>query len=744
MSKQGNNSFDPFNAKVIHRATSQSKTSDTSDDSPALETAQAMMQGLVEGAVPFKPQVFAAGEALAGGNLSDLEGLLSRYREAEEKNRLSYEKLMEEHPIAGRVGEVAGMFLDPVAPILARGVVGVGGKLIKPLMGLSEEEKALDLALKTNKADEIAAALERLNLKEKSSSGMSAIAKEASTGAILGGMYSASRSKGHLGGEGEEGLSGDIIEGAKSGAIVGGALGSLGEGFSRYFGKKSKSADIVRAVAGKELESGERLGVPVALEEGALAGKTFGPLEGPQLVYKDVKEKAKELSDRAVEALEQRKKEFNEVFDNVKNKLINKNASMADNLSLEKKIINAQGRAIDRAEKRKGRPLSQREIKDAHNLAAMNVVVPVLKQEYPELYELYDYAITNPEFSQIFRSLDKTFIPDLITGRPLTFSQLYNVQKRLKIRANELADEFKLTETQRDMLFGRGDYEGSGILYNQIADGVQESGLLEKALERLVPDVEKYRASIRDYGAGPIEAIINRNPDIAAQPVKAHEMPKEKIRQILEQEIGKFIETAGGTTSYALQSSENLNDLYRLLLKAEAHNVPPEKLKQVAQNVLDLKNRVTESSQNMAALVGTSGVNQAQGHSTVGDLTQAFTGPAKMFEGLTSLQIGRMAGKAKAIPKKIPVLKQGIQLRDASIDQLKEWAQKLSSSDQAWKANLGKSAMQGLEENPVYKGVFLNQIAQHPELRSMINSMLPGSEEEQNKSFNPYRGKKVK
>jgi len=637
---------------------------------------------------------------------------------------------------------VAGMFLDPVAPILARGVVGVGGKLIKPLMGLSEEEKALDLALKTNKADEIAAALERLNLKEKSSSGMSAIAKEASTGAILGGMYSASRSKGHLGGEGEEGLSGDIIEGAKSGAIVGGALGSLGEGFSRYFGKKSKSADIVRAVAGKELESGERLGVPVALEEGALAGKTFGPLEGPQLVYKDVKEKAKELSDRAVEALEQRKKEFSEVFDNVKDKTINELASVG-NLSLEKKITNAQGNAIKSAEKN-GVALTQRKIKEIQNKEAMKIVLPLLKQQYPELFQLYNYAITNPEFSQIFRSLDKTFIPDLITGKPLSFSQLYNVQKRLKIRANELADEFKLSETQRDMLFGRGDFEGSGILYNQIADGVQESGLLEKALERLVPDVEKYRASIRDYGAGPIEAIINRNPDIAAQPVKAHEMPKEKIRQILEQEIGKFIETAGGTTSYALQSSENLNDLYRLLLKAEAHNVPPEKLKQVAQNVLDLKNRVTESSQNMAALVGTSGVNQAQGHSTVGDLTQAFTGPAKMFEGLTSLQIGRMAGKAKAIPKKIPVLKQGIQLRDASIDQLKEWAQKLSSSDQAWKANLGKSAMQGLEENPVYKGVFLNQIAQHPELRSMINSMLPGSEEEQNKSFNPYRGKKVK
>jgi hypothetical protein len=738
MDKEKENTFDPYAGKLVKRATKQEQSPDSSLDK-AIKYSTDFGEGFIEGAIPFKPQTFAAGEAILSGP-SSLEELYSKYREAEKINQQRYEELMKDNDVA-RVGEMAGMLFDPVVSGVSKGLVSFGGRILKPLVGLSKEEKAIETALKAGDAKGIASALEVLNLKKSSPTLAKTLATEIPTAALMGGAYGASRSKGTLGGEGEAGLSQDVIEGALTGGATGLALGSLGHGFSKLFGKASKKADIARAIAGKELESGDRLGVPIDLEEGALSGKTFAPPEGPQLIYEDTSKRAKELTDRAVQALQKRKDELNQIFEEKGGDTVNSAASIADT-TLEKLITNAQGRAIEAAEKRAeaaGTSLSNKEIVSIHDQAARKVVMPFLKQNYPELHYIAKGVGENRELYQLFKSTDKNFIKDLLTGNPISFSQLYNIQRRIKINANKLADDFKLSEIDRDILFGRGDFFGKGILYNETSSGEKTSGLLEQVLEKTVPDIEKYRRAIRDIGAGPVEAILNKNPEIAAQPLKAWNFKDAKIQNILEREFSKLIEQAGGTNVAAGYAAEDLNQIYNLLLKAEAEGASSAQIKNIAEDILDLKNRVSKSSRNMAALVGVAGQNQAMGHMSMDEISKAYK-PLKMLEGLTSLSIGRAVGKTEKQLKSLggPPVK----LRDIGINKLKQYAEFLSKDDNAVISNIGKSAMQGLEENPMYKAVFLNQVAQSSELRSGIKYFIPGLQEKE--EFNPYGGKRIK
>jgi len=738
--------FDPSKATEVYTPKSKSKFAnapvikeDSSILKDAMETAEDFGEGFLEGVIPLKPQVSAVATA-AASLPSTLQEFLDKYREAEKINQERYEQLMTDN-MAAKAGEAAGMLVDPFVSGVSKAAVGLGGKLLKPLMAASKEERAVEMALKTGDAKKVASALEQLRIKETTPSLIKTLRQEIPTGALMGGIYGASRSKGVFGGEGEQGLSDDIIENALAGGISGGILGVAGHGFSKYFGKGSKKADIARAVAGKELESGERLGQPIDLEEGALAGKTFASPEGPQLILRDIDEKAKELTERAVGALQKRKDEFNKIFEQYGNSTVNNLASIA-NPKLERKITEAQGRAVLNEEQKLGRSLTNKEIKMIHDKQAFKIVAPILRKAYPELTQVVEKVRSSKPISDMFRSIDKHFIPDLLTGQPVSFSQLYNIQKRLKINSKKMADAFKLSEIERDMLFGRGNFSGTGILYNEAIGGKKSSGLLERSLEKIVPDVEKYRKVIRDMGAGPVEAILNKNPNLAAQPIKAWNFTDEKIRNILQKQFAATIEKAGGTNRAAAEAAEDLNDMYNLLLKAEAEGAAPQQLQKIAEDVLDLKEKISKSSQNMAALVGVAGQNQALGHMSVEDVTQAFE-PVKFLKGLTSLTVGRAVGKGQKTIKGMggPVVK----LRDATIDQLKEYANILSRDSAPWKANLGKAAMQGLEENPMYKGVFLNQVAQNPELRQQIFDLMPeiDMEEKEKIMFNPARARVI-
>jgi hypothetical protein len=322
-------------------------------------------------------------------------------------------------------------------------------------------------------------------------------------------------------------------------------------------------------------------------------------------------------------------------------------------------------------------------------------------------------------------TIERGFIENLQYGKPINFDTLFQFQKRMRQRYSELADKLYLNTMERNIILGKGDYAGSGIMYNQASEfGAKTPGLMEQALERIAPDVDEYRKLIKDYAAGPVETILNENAEIASQPLKAWNYTDDKIKNILQKKFESLIELAGGTNIAASQAANQLDDIYRVMLKAESQGKSGKELQKLADDILELKQRVNDSSQNMAALVGVVGKNQAQGHMRVEDMAQAFEDPKGLFKGLSTLNLARAAGKTEA---SIKALTPGIKLRDMTIDQLKEVARSLSKKDNVIVSNIGKSAMQGLEENPMYKGVFLNQIAQNPELRKNILGILPST-----------------
>jgi hypothetical protein len=709
---------------------------DTSRLESTVENIEDFAKGFAEGAIPFKPQLFAAGEATFSGD--NLKSWYERYREAEKINQKRYEELMKDKQggmnISARAGEAAGMLFDPAVSGISRGVTALGGKLIKPLMRISKEEKLLETAIKGGNAETVATALENLRLKEATPTLIKTLAKEVPTGGVMAGLYGASRSKGTsetldriFGYDrpvGEKGLTDDVIENAKFGMLTGGALGFLGHTFSKVFGKEAGTADALRAVAGKELESGERLGVPIQLEESALRGKTFGEPEGQQLIFKETEDVAKELTERAIGSLQSAKDKLNNLISEVEGNAINDAASSANPVfeKLKLKLFNDRYQRFFKRYKREPSPVEHDKMWDK---AGFDVTDGLLKEYYPELHQILSYAIQSPKIAKFVNTLERGFLGDLRHGRPINYSTLFSFQSRMKQRYSELADKLQLNSFERNMILGKGDYAGSGIMYNQASEfGVKTPGLMEQALERITPDVEEYRKLIKDYAAGPVETILNENAEIASQPLKAWNYTDEKIKNILQKKFESLIELAGGTNIAASQAANQLNDIYRVMLKAESQGKSGKELQKLADDILDLKQRVNDSSQNTAALVGVVGKNQAQGHMRVEDMAQAFEDPKGLLKGLSTLNLGRAAGKTQAT---IKALTPGIKLRDMTIDQLKEAARSLSKNDNVIVSNIGKSAMQGLEENPMYKGVFLNQIAQNPELRKNILGILPST-----------------
>jgi hypothetical protein len=708
---------------------------DTSGLESTVENIEDFAKGFAEGAIPFKPQLFAAGEATFSGD--NLKSWYERYREAEKINQKRYEELMKDKQggmnISARAGEAAGMLFDPAVSGISRGITALGGKLIKPLMGISKEEKLLETAIKGGNAETVATALQNLRLKEAKPTFFKTLAREVPTGGVMGGLYGASRSGGtsetldRLFGYdrpvGEKGLTDDVIENAKFGMLAGGALGSLGFGFSKMFGKEAGTADALRAVAGKELESGKRLGVPIQLEESALVGKTFGEPEGQQLIFRETENVAKDLTERAIGSLQSAKDKLNNLISEVGGSPINDVASEAHPL-FEKLTKDLYSRMYRKYEKLRKRDLTDAENEKIWRDATRRVTEGLLQQNYPELYTLLQYA-KDKKIGRFMETIERGFIENLQYGKPINFDTLFQFQKRMRQRYSELADKLYLNTMERNIILGKGDYAGSGIMYNQASEfGAKTPGLMEQALERIAPDVDEYRKLIKDYAAGPVETILNENAEIASQPLKAWNYTDDKIKNILQKKFESLIELAGGTNIAASQAANQLDDIYRVMLKAESQGKSGKELQKLADDILELKQRVNDSSQNMAALVGVVGKNQAQGHMRVEDMAQAFEDPKGLFKGLSTLNLARAAGKTEA---SIKALTPGIKLRDMTIDQLKEVARSLSKKDNVIVSNIGKSAMQGLEENPMYKGVFLNQIAQNPELRKNILGILPST-----------------
>jgi hypothetical protein len=668
------------------------------------EDVEAFAAALGQGATfGFGDEMLGALEAFKRGVLGpeELSSVFKIYREAQQRNQSAYEKMAEKNKTLTTLGELIGGFALPVPGAAAGGLARISG---------------------ATKAAKLLGAGEKM-------------ASHIGTGTALGALSGVGTSRGTIEGtfkKGEEGLVGDMLTGGFGGGALGLASGIGHKMLEGTEGLLTKRGKIDRAVAAKEMEAGERAPYTSQVDKSLppedrlkaavdLAEKTrtspFQKPTGPQRVIQNTKNVADEIADNALSLRQEAKdvlnKQLAESGDNIVNEL----------------DLDAEIRARDFLNERYPDWESRNDSNDLFRQAKS--MFGAVGSPYNDMQGI---LYSSQKIRNVVEDVDNTIFGKMMGSEPISVSEMYNFRRSFMRKAGEYADEHKLSSLQRDILFGKGDYKGAGLVDN-----------IEAMLSQHIPLIKNFRDNVK-ITSYPIEALFNRSENPALHTTKLWDFADDSdLNKYLREEIQKLVKKAGGQNVTAEEAAVSLKDFFSAMRERNAQLLKTGRMNknqyEIEEGLLgDLSKKTDMAATDFAALAAYRGIEAVEDVKAT-DVINAFK-PGT--EGLTKM--AARYGAAKTIGKEaiesIPsyirkplgaTVGAPFTLKDKSIAELKELAAMLSKSGNPLLSNIGKGSMQSLEENHLGKAVFLNQAYQNKSIRDMLGLSLTKEEEEQRK-----------
>lgn len=693
-----------------------------------LETLGAGAAGAAQGfSFGTATKALGALEAIAEQeDLSDLEKLYEKYQELSTKRKREYEELAARNKIASTVGEVGGMLINPVP--------GAAAKALVNLAGGAKLAKALQVAPKF---------VERVG-----------------AGGILGAGTTAVQSEA----EGTE-YAKDIAKGTGYGMLAGvgeHGLAKAGTAAKEYIQKSPKIQRIIRAF---ELSKGTPFemnpeGKPMKITE-----EVTREGGGPSMLFDQLNFVKQEMTKSFRNMYNLAKDEFNEFFEQNGKKILNPDdaeiSSIIKTLNDNKKVLKKEiggdlvekltnlNQTIDPSTGVITTKNFEGTVSDLYDLrrALLDNIDELMKTEKGLDRDTINILFGKGTEKGIVGAIDDTLarlFPDV--AQEGVFQKGYTTLKNnIDTAASPLEQVLNKTLNQ----------EARAIRLSDLSDS-KSTEMAEKAFDQML---QRFGPAYGDAKQRYVfNEMINKYEDVlghlyenspkfretikkGAKIVKLKEPTSEEFKASKEQinkalaEIRKNIKDP--VAQQNLQASIADTDQLKLFDFEKAEEAAKKSGKDLFET-LDILPSTEAERLGVSIGKDISAVRTALGERSTQDTAQGikdlFSVPTGSGEALEFTTKGAAAlGSAtrgvqefaKGLPGyvKTPVaatVRAPVTLKNATTDQLKQYAEILTKSDNPSVSNIGRAAIQGLEENPAAKGAFINMAMQNPTIRQLL------------------------
>jgi hypothetical protein len=665
----------------------------------------------------------AASKYIASPDEMSLEDVKKIYEEALQKNKERLELAEERTPILGGAAEIAGGFLNPLPATGAKmlgGVLGLG-KLAKGASGLIKASEIPETLGAVEKAKRIADLARKAQFAEKAITSVG-------EGGLIGGGLSAINSEA----ESVPEFAKDVGLGTLTGLGFGAAIPIGGAAASKAWEGLKKGEGVQKAIRAFQLTKGQKTmlnpeGKPIDLDD----------VEG----QKDVVKMAKKATDTVF-------KRFKELFDTAKN-------------DQEAFFINHGNEKLNPVDPKISQPL--------------NEVLQGLKDNF----KLLDDVIVPSDY---LKSALQVARDPLLSGKNLFLGT--DISTLSKIRHNILKNSSELKgENIKRVLFGNEQEGIRGLVdkiddiimskhpqYKQLRDNVKMAAKPAEMLLSGVVDQDSITAFLSDLSPeqqdkavkGVVYRLIRQSGKEGQSGAEAGVAFDAAINQFKE----SVSHMAAHSPTFAEKEGFKLKDLFTTfkkemegmgLDKATAEKLAKEMASRFeastqGQDALSTMTKTSkfadagkmlakeleiaqdEASKGMGVIATNTGIRPGADKEIGGLLTKAVKAGFQPLDW-PAVKTGKYLGAAAR--RVAPVTKTYRDLNRIPVDELKSWAQYLSASKNPKMQNIGRAAVESLNNDPtIGRAVFLNQAMSSPDIREMLGLSLAGQKEEAESSEN--------
>jgi hypothetical protein len=671
--------------------------------------AASVGQGLTFGA---GTKALGALEALGETeDLSDLEKLYSKYQELSGKRKEQYQELSEKHPFVSTAGEITGAILNPIP--------GAAAKTAVELAGAAKLAKALQLPV--------------------------GLVSRMGAGGLLGGGISSVTSEE----KGKEYLK-DIGRGTAIGMGLGGAefVGAekLMPWAKDYIAKSPKIQNIIRSfelARGTPFEMNPE-GKPIYLTEPA--ERAGG---GPTPLFKQL-DYVKEKMTKSLEKMYNfARKEFDGFFNNHGNEILDfNNPEIKTVLKIleDNKGVLSKALGSDKVENLlQGLPKTGAlgELIEGNYKGTVSNFYDLRKALYDKIGHLTDLNVLDRDTQRLLYGEGSKkgvvqLIDDALSSSPKFGAQYSNLKKNVDVAASPFENLLNRDPSDEARVIRLSDLskdeatKKANAIFGTMAEHLGSTGFSD-VKRRIVFNnmIDKYEEVIKTlYQNSPeFKGIMDQLGKIK---VKGKTASSSEIEEALTKlQSGEAIESLGGIPISKLpkEMQAALKAEFESL-KSRASFEPPAKMEKMTKDV----------ARDISTLKTQTGIRD-ESDPLLGDIFTKPIGAGSPLEltTRTAATLGSGVRKvedfAKGLPSYIraPVtkpVKAAVDLKKATMDQLKEWAEILSKDKRPSVGNIGRAAMSSLEENPVAKAAFLNTIMQNSTARDVLG-LSPGKPEKE-------------
>lgn len=663
----------------------------------ALETAKAGTYGAAQGfSFGTATKALGALEAIAEQeDLSDLEKLYEKYKELSTKKKREYEELAARNKIASTVGEVGGMLINPVP--------GAAAKALVNLAGGAKLAKALQVAPKF---------VERVG-----------------AGGILGAGTTAVQSEA----EGTEYLK-DIAKGTGYGMLAGGLEHGAALAGTAAKEKLLANPKIDRIIRAFKLSRGTPFEMNPEGKPIDLAAKPTREGGGPAPLFDQLNYVKNEITNSFKNMYKLAKDEFNEFFEKEGKTILNaedpKIGSIIKVLNDNKKILKDKigGEAIDKItnlneviDPSTG-VISSKNFKGT--ISDLYNVRRGLLDNIDSIYELMKTdKIDRDTLNILFgKGTDKGIvgaIDDVLSSISPNYSNLKN---NIDVAASPLEQVLNKTLNQ----------EARSVRLSDLSDS-KSTELAEKAFGRML---KRFGPGFEDVEQRYVfNQMIDKYEDILSKFNKNSPKFKALLGKTTEGASSKDIDTALSIMKQNVSSassaapkvdlkkgvfeSTDLDDVKAqqdilkklgILPSSEAEKLGIEAGENISALRTFLGERSTQDTVDLFSMPAGSGLPTVLTTKVAGTLGSAVRGATDFAKGLPTYVKTPVAATVRA----------PINLKNKTTNELKQYAEILTKSDNPSVSNIGRAAIQGLEENPAAKGAFINMAMQNPTIRQIL------------------------
>lgn len=329
-------------------------------------------------------------------------------------------------------------------------------------------------------------------------------------------------------------------------------------------------------------------------------------------------------------------------------------------------------------------------------------------------------AQDNPEFTSLLKSFNKKITSKLFSG-DADLSDLIELRKSILSNIKAKKELQQITPDEVETLIGvlGEDKKLSGGLVNTI----------DSLLEARFPVLKQARSQYQQAAEIP-EMILNRSDDPLDHAIKLYDKSDEQVRQLLKQELTRYIAQIGGRSFQSVEKENLLKRISQAMrsrpmegMETVLGKTVKGKAGPIGQSPADIFQRKVEEAGKDVAVLKTIFSDKSIGDENITKAISSLKPTGLIEMGLTEAAI-MAARTAKAVA---PVAKG---LKRYSVDQLRGFAEMLRKNPAT--KQFGENAIQALD-NPseASQAAFINQIMQDPKKRQLLGISVDRKEEKE-------------